>query len=384
MVFIAIAIEGSRLVARIERWRAFIGEPVRPAAHPYRPLRGGGIRGPPARRVRATRAAGGTCSTSRSTCRCRSSSSVVVGALWIAGAVPADVADLVRRGRRRDAAVVPRAARRAMSLRSSLLRALVGARAAAGRGVAVAARHGPPPRGRGRAALHVGEPRAAAPGRDAQGEPVGRPRRRGQRAAPDRARPPRRRPAAARHADDRPGAGQRADRHGSRGGEGADPRGAGAGAPGARRDPRTWCAGSRRRSCSTAGSSRRSSRSPAAGRCRRRSRATSPPASGFRRRRSGRPTSSSPRRWPTSPSTAARSAARCAAGARDRGWSSRSGTTGRWRASSSPGAGWPAWRAGSPAWTGRSPCPVPPAARRSCAPRSRSPPATALGSCRGA
>jgi signal transduction histidine kinase len=41
VAFIAIAIEGSRLVARIERWRAFLGEPARPAAHPYKPLRGG-------------------------------------------------------------------------------------------------------------------------------------------------------------------------------------------------------------------------------------------------------------------------------------------------------------------------------------------------------
>jgi signal transduction histidine kinase len=41
LVFVAMAIEGSRLVARIERWRAFMGEPVRPPAHPYRPLRGG-------------------------------------------------------------------------------------------------------------------------------------------------------------------------------------------------------------------------------------------------------------------------------------------------------------------------------------------------------
>ena len=40
IAFIVFAIEGSRLVARIERWRAFAGEPVRPAAHPYRPLRG--------------------------------------------------------------------------------------------------------------------------------------------------------------------------------------------------------------------------------------------------------------------------------------------------------------------------------------------------------
>ena len=41
VLFFVLAIEGSRLVARIERRRAFIGEPVRPAAHPYRPLRGG-------------------------------------------------------------------------------------------------------------------------------------------------------------------------------------------------------------------------------------------------------------------------------------------------------------------------------------------------------
>jgi hypothetical protein len=41
--FIALAIEGSRLVARIERRRAFVGEPVRPNPHPYRPLRGGAL-----------------------------------------------------------------------------------------------------------------------------------------------------------------------------------------------------------------------------------------------------------------------------------------------------------------------------------------------------
>jgi signal transduction histidine kinase len=39
-VFIAIAIEGSRVVARIERRRAFAGEPQRSLPHPYRPLRG--------------------------------------------------------------------------------------------------------------------------------------------------------------------------------------------------------------------------------------------------------------------------------------------------------------------------------------------------------
>jgi signal transduction histidine kinase len=40
VVLIALAIEGSRLVARVERWRIFVGEPARPPAHPYRPLRG--------------------------------------------------------------------------------------------------------------------------------------------------------------------------------------------------------------------------------------------------------------------------------------------------------------------------------------------------------
>ena len=40
-VLLAIAIEGSRLVARIERRRAFLGEAARPAPHPYKALRGG-------------------------------------------------------------------------------------------------------------------------------------------------------------------------------------------------------------------------------------------------------------------------------------------------------------------------------------------------------
>jgi signal transduction histidine kinase len=41
VLLIALGIEGSRLVAVVERWRVFVGEPTRPAAHPYRPLRGG-------------------------------------------------------------------------------------------------------------------------------------------------------------------------------------------------------------------------------------------------------------------------------------------------------------------------------------------------------
>jgi signal transduction histidine kinase len=40
VVLIAAAIEGSRRVARIERWRTFTGEPARPLPHPYRPLTG--------------------------------------------------------------------------------------------------------------------------------------------------------------------------------------------------------------------------------------------------------------------------------------------------------------------------------------------------------
>ena len=41
VVLIALAIEGSRLIARVERWRVFVGEVDRPIPHPYRPLQGG-------------------------------------------------------------------------------------------------------------------------------------------------------------------------------------------------------------------------------------------------------------------------------------------------------------------------------------------------------
>ena len=40
LIFIALAIEASRLVARAERWRAFLGRPDKPLPHPYRALRG--------------------------------------------------------------------------------------------------------------------------------------------------------------------------------------------------------------------------------------------------------------------------------------------------------------------------------------------------------
>jgi signal transduction histidine kinase len=43
LVLVAVAIEISRVVAKIERRRTFLGEPARPIAHPYRPVRGGVI-----------------------------------------------------------------------------------------------------------------------------------------------------------------------------------------------------------------------------------------------------------------------------------------------------------------------------------------------------
>ena len=41
ILFIAAGIESSRVVAWIERWRLFVGEPDRPRPHAYRPLSGG-------------------------------------------------------------------------------------------------------------------------------------------------------------------------------------------------------------------------------------------------------------------------------------------------------------------------------------------------------
>ena len=43
LVFIALGIEGSRLAARAERWRAGLADPRLVAAHPYRALIGGGL-----------------------------------------------------------------------------------------------------------------------------------------------------------------------------------------------------------------------------------------------------------------------------------------------------------------------------------------------------
>ena len=43
VLFIALAFEASRLIARVERRRVFIAEAVRPVPHPYRPLRGNAL-----------------------------------------------------------------------------------------------------------------------------------------------------------------------------------------------------------------------------------------------------------------------------------------------------------------------------------------------------
>ena len=168
-----------------------------------------------------TRTAGATCCTSRSTCRSCSSSSRSSSppgrSRW-----PAHAADLGRAARRharrwacRSVAdprcaplvvlVLPLVGPASCSPVAASLSQLV---------MASIARSW-------RAAVHVGEPRAAAPGRDAAGEPLGGHRRRGERAPPDRARPARRRPAAAGHAVDRPRARQRAHRRRPGRGEGS-------------------------------------------------------------------------------------------------------------------------------------------------------------------
>jgi signal transduction histidine kinase len=45
VIILAFVIEGARLVARLERRRAFAGEPARPISHPYKPIAGAGIGG---------------------------------------------------------------------------------------------------------------------------------------------------------------------------------------------------------------------------------------------------------------------------------------------------------------------------------------------------
>ena len=200
-VFIALAIEGSRLVARIERWRAFVGEPVRPAPTPI-----------------------GRCAAASSTIlraefadesRWRDvlyvainlplsiieffvaalvwtlALSLLTMPIWYDAADGASLPGFLGPLSSHDAPVVV--------LRTALGAALLPVAASLSQLLMAlhrASRRGP--------ALHDREPRAAAPGGDAPEEPVGRDRRRSERAAPHRARPPRRRPAAARDADDRP------------------------------------------------------------------------------------------------------------------------------------------------------------------------------------
>ena len=353
VLFIAIAIEGSRLVARIERWRAFVGEPSRPPAHPYRPLRGGVARHP-ARGVRRREPLAGralrrdqpAAGDHRVRRRRRS--------LWRWPCAPDD-ADLVRRRRRLDAAGLLGPSR-ATTLRSSSCDRR-GRRAccrsprrcrswswrstgASSTGLLCTSES----RELRRQVETLRESRSAV--LDVEASELHRIERDLHDGAQQRL---------VMLTIDLGLASERIDSDPAAR-EAAHPRGPGAGAPGARRDPP---AGARDRAVDPARSRarrRRSSRSPAAGPCRRSSAATSPRASGCRRPSSGRPTSSSPRRWPTSPSTAARRAARCAAGARGRGWSSRSGTTApAARGRAGRRAGGPR-RAGSRASTGRSPC----------------------------
>ena len=212
-----------------------------------------------------TRTAGATCCTSRSTSRSAIIEFVVIVTVWASPCACSRCPlwyDAVG-GASLPAYLAWIAGHDAPSI---VLRALLGCGAAAGRGVALAARHGPPS-GRGRGPpLHVREPRAPAPGRDPQGEPLRRPRRRGERAAPDRARPPRRRPAAPRHADASTWAWRAS-------GSTPIPRPPSSWSSTARSRPaRPWpscatsSAGSPHRSCSIAGSCRHSARSRPAGR----------------------------------------------------------------------------------------------------------------------
>ena len=215
VLFIAIAIEGARLVARIERRRVMLGSQERLRAHPYRPLRGGivailraefldesrwrdvlyvAVNLPLAIIEFAVIAAVWTLSIS-----------LLTMPFWydaLGGREPAGVP------RRRWRGTTPRSSSSGCSPGVALLPV------AASLSQLVMVLHRAVVVG---AAVHVREPRAPAPGADAQGEPIRRSRRRGERAAPDRARPARRRPAAARHADHGPGPGERADRHRSGG-----------------------------------------------------------------------------------------------------------------------------------------------------------------------
>jgi signal transduction histidine kinase len=45
VIFLGVVIEGARVVARLERRRAFAGEPVQPIPHPYKPITGVGVGG---------------------------------------------------------------------------------------------------------------------------------------------------------------------------------------------------------------------------------------------------------------------------------------------------------------------------------------------------
>ena len=155
IVFLAMTIEGARLVARLERWRATLGSPTRLIAHPYRPLRGGivailraefadenrwrdvlyvGVNFPLAVIEFTVIALAWWCSLW-----------LLTMPLWYDAIAGATLPSVVRatRGTRRCDHPDPDAGRTC---------------AASRRGIALAAGDGAPPCGRQRAALHLGEP----------------------------------------------------------------------------------------------------------------------------------------------------------------------------------------------------------------------------------
>ncbi len=187
ILFIAAAIEGSRLVAWVERWRVFVGEHERPRPHPYRPFRGGILD-----IVRAEFA---------DEARWRD-------VLYVAVDFPLTIIEFVVVGVAWAVALValtlplwfePRATLPPLWLASVAGLLLLFVAASLSQIVIATA-----PPGRGRSPVHVRESRAAARGRDAPPEPIRRHRCRGDRAEPYRARSARRRAAATGDAVDRP------------------------------------------------------------------------------------------------------------------------------------------------------------------------------------
>ena len=224
---IALGLEVSRLVARVERWRMTLVDPRPLVAHPYQPLNGC-----PARPT-APGSGPGPRPQFLDGNRWRDVVYVLVlfplailefaisMAFWLTGVAPCSrrrwsTGHPVRRVARAVPAHVP------VSDARRRQRARVPRRAppGAGRLRRLAGAHGAPPGGRPGPPVRRPDGGAPAGRRAAPGQPLGGPRGRGHRAATDRARPPRRRPAAPRVALDRPRARGGPDRHRPGRGEG--------------------------------------------------------------------------------------------------------------------------------------------------------------------